>query len=1152
MLEFHLSRPARNTYQFKSLKYSSNGKVLFPNHQATRQFADEVNKTQASKRGEKKYVQAGQVNALATIQAIFHYIIKQYYTQNGPTLRDNLYANLIDELGKESLEDAIQYFVDEFPPQDVFQDVKKLPGYLNASTDGIPNKELALEEMMLAWLDNKNPAASPLKGFFDDKRLKKRSAYDQVQTGIQNFFSQLPPFGPEKQDLISMLRSPAIAKPESLKGQLEYIREHWGSWLGDFLLTLTGSLDMLREEEKLGFMDPGPTQLPDYASMANWGDLTEDERFSKDSDWMPRVVMIAKNSFVWLSQLSRFYGRPIDRLDQIPDETLDELANWGFTGLWLIGLWERSDASRRIKQLCGNLDAVSSAYSLSRYQIAERLGGMFAYNNLSERCGKRGIRLASDMVPNHMGIDSDWVYDHPDWFISQDESPFPSYSFEGPDLSQNSNVRINLEDHYYSRSDAAVVFKRYDHRNGQTKYIYHGNDGTSMPWNDTAQLDYINPQVREAVIQTILDVARKFPIIRFDAAMTLAKKHYQRLWFPIPGTGGDIPSRADHSMTKAQFDHAMPEEFWREVVERVAKEVPDTLLLAEAFWMMEGYFVRTLGMHRVYNSAFMNMLRNEENAKYRELIRSTLIYDPQILQRYVNFMNNPDEKTAVEQFGKGDKYFGICTLMATMPGLPMFGHGQLEGFSEKYGMEYYKPYWDETPDQELVEQHRRRIVPLLHQRWLFANVDNFRLYNFETEFGVDDNVFAYSNAAYGKAALVVYNNRYGSTSGWLRNSGEFLIKGIDPHLESTHLAAALGLQGTKGFVKFRDVVSGLTFLRELSEVKNRGLHFQLEAYNHQVLVDFELVDGQDIAQLCRHLDGKGVRNLEALRQEWILQPVLDPLRQLLSRENLTKLADCSLQKPGIQEALLDESVQTLNSVREKILVLEGKSVKANKNLDTVTKNLLTQIAELDKLGSGAGLAAFPRLRALFNNVQGMIRFDPRSHLMLFIWALLSGLATASDETEDVNSFQFFLDQNPVRKLIQEALRSVGYSDHEAWKNSQALMWMLTFKELPLVKTEKASRAAALALFEESLANQDFKDFLEVNRYQEIDWYNGERFKQMLSFWQTAQVIQVFADQTRKQPEIKARLENIQGIVIRLVQAGTLAEYQVAKLLNALS
>ena len=62
-----------------------------------------------------------------------------------------------------------------------------------------------------------------------------------------------------------------------------------------------------------------------------------------------------------------------------------------------------------------------------------------------------------------------------------------------------------------------------------------------MPWNDTAQLDYMNPVVREAVIQTILAVARKFPIIRFDAAMTLAKKHIQRLWFPEPGQGVPFP-----------------------------------------------------------------------------------------------------------------------------------------------------------------------------------------------------------------------------------------------------------------------------------------------------------------------------------------------------------------------------------------------------------------------------------------------------------------------------------------------------------------------------------------------------------------------------------------------------------------------------------
>src|SRR4029079_5783249 len=146
--------------------------------------------------------------------------------------------------------------------------------------------------------------------------------------------------------------------------------------------------------------------------------------------------------------------------------------------------------------------------------------------------------------------------------------------------------------------------------------------------------------------------------------MVLAKRHVQRLWFPLPGAGGSIPSRADNSMSPEEFEAVLPNGFWREVVDRVAAEVPGTLLLAEAFWLLEGYFVRTLGMHRVYNSAFMHMLRDEDGAGYRKVIKETIEFDPEILKRYVNFMSNPDEKLALQQFGKGDKYFGVATVLA--------------------------------------------------------------------------------------------------------------------------------------------------------------------------------------------------------------------------------------------------------------------------------------------------------------------------------------------------------------------------------------------------------------------------------------------------------------------------------------------------------
>ena len=170
----------------------------------------------------------------------------------------------------------------------------------------------------------------------------------------------------------------------------------------------------------------------DFSGLALDG---EPERFSPDKDWMPRLVIIAKNTYVWLDQLSKKYGRAITRLDQIPDEALETLAGWGLSGLWLIGLWERSQASQRIKQLTGNSDAISSAYSLYDYQIAQSLGGEAAYENLRDRARSRGIRLAADMVPNHTGIYSRWVIEHPDWFIDQDYSPYPAYTFNGPELS---------------------------------------------------------------------------------------------------------------------------------------------------------------------------------------------------------------------------------------------------------------------------------------------------------------------------------------------------------------------------------------------------------------------------------------------------------------------------------------------------------------------------------------------------------------------------------------------------------------------------------------------------------------------------------------------------------------------------------------------
>jgi len=866
--EFHVSAAIRRACGLDEALFQSTGNVVFANLAACQRFALAYNAQVDGRNHPERYLKVGQLNAMGLIDEIFHYVCRLYRLSRGRDYFDRAAAEIESAVGREGIDALLEAFVSEFPPLAVWKGTSSARDWLaSTADDGTPNRAIAIEELSLLRLANENPALEAFSPIFSDSALATNPAYLEAWDALRSWSARNPPFGPEGRDLISMLKSPIEYSPFDLKGQLEYIRTRWGDLLGDWLARLLAGLDLIAEEEKPGWAGGIGGGSPDMDAYV-YDDISKEyERFSPDRDWMPNVVLMAKSVLVWLSQLSRKYGRDIRRLDQIPDEELDELAKSGFTGLWLIGLWERSPASARIKQICGNPEAAASAYSLDGYDIAGELGGWEALERLRERAWRRGIRMASDMVPNHTGMDSRWVVEKPDLFLQTRECPFPGYDFRGENLSRDGRVGVYLENHYYTKSDCAVVFQRVDHQTGDVRYIYHGNDGTGMPWNDTAQIDFLNPAAREEVIQAILHVARNFPIIRFDAAMVLAKKHIQRLWYPEPGKGGDIPSRSQHALTREEFERRIPEEFWREVVDRCAREVPDTLLLAEAFWMMEGYFVRTLGMHRVYNSAFMNMLKREDNAKYRTTIKNTLEFDPEVLRRYVNFMNNPDEETAVAQFGKGDKYIGVCAMMVAMPGLPMFGHGQIEGFEEKYGMEYRRAYRDEVPDEELVERHRREIFPLMRRRRLFAGVEHFRLYDFWEGGAVNENVFAWSNRVGQERALILYNNVYGKAAGWVKDSAAYAVKGPDGSktLARGNLAEGLGISVRDGrFCLLREERAGLWFVRTAAELHDDGLYAELDGFKMQVFLDIrEVDDGPDGHYRALHteLAGRGVRDV---------------------------------------------------------------------------------------------------------------------------------------------------------------------------------------------------------------------------------------------------------------------------------------------------
>jgi glycosidase len=1118
--EFHISRECRKKYNIDNSLFSIRGNVVVADFRTARYVSQKINEIRIREGKTGSMVTAGQLNGLGLLHEILHFLIRYYEETENPGIMKRALEFLFSNNRAEDVDHTLLQFIKDFPPTVVYNEEISAEDYLTGQTGLKPNREIIIEEIYLLRIENLNPATSSLEELYSDKSLSSASIYHKIIEQSESFFRNEKPMGSENLSLFEFLRRPIIISPYSLEDQLNFIRNNWSFYIFElFNERLLSGRDLIQEDLRLfynpaGFEKPTPP-VPAYEFDNEYFDrlrrklqageeldsvesrfyYSEYEKFTHDVEWMPRVVMIAKNVYVWLNQLSSKYQREIRSLDQIPDEELNLIAEWNFTALWLIGIWERSSASKKIKQIMGNPEAAASAYSLFDYVIAADIGGEDAFQNLKYRAALKGIRLASDMVPNHTGIYSKWVIEKPDYFLQTPYPPYPSYAFSGPNLSADSRVEVRIEDKYYNHTDAAVVFQRKDTHTGDIKYIYHGNDGTHMPWNDTAQLNLLNPEVRESLIQTIMHVARKTPIIRFDAAMTLAKKHFQRLWFPQPGTGGAIPSRSDFAMTRDQLDQAIPQEFWREVVDRINSEMPDTLLLAEAFWLMEGYFVRTLGMHRVYNSAFMHMMMKEENEKYRLLIKNTLEFNAEILKRYVNFMSNPDEETAVNQFGKGDKYFGITIMMITLPGLPMFAHGQIEGYSEKYGMEYTRAYYNEYPDHYLIDRHKDEIFPLLKKRYLFSQVNNFQFYDFIDNSGnINENVFAFSNSEGDEKSFVVYNNSYIETRGTINHSFSKPYPGAG--YNSVKLSAALNLKNDNAtYYKVYEQRTRLQYLLSGRDIEESGLYIPLNGYEYRVYLEFEEIYDErgDFEKLYRYLDGRGVFSLQETLNEINLAPLHYALYDLFNEEsyngfrNFLRKSETS-EIPEILKNKLHNTLQEILNSGKMIFDKEVLYSGINKDMSRLRKKIPAK-----KSGKTDAKKKEKDNESLLNDDKTLAVMLPQ----LILYRIFVDSNTGIEKGYDL------FDKLLLNRVIFSSL-SRFMSPEDAGKNVHVIKITSSVRseELKRMFAGSSSRSKkSLKLFLSTMfSDNEIGSFLNLNEFKKKKYFNKERFEYLLDWF----------------------------------------------------
>src|SRR5580700_11299792 len=245
MMEFHISREARDRYQVSDVLFNFVGNVIFGNLAECRELAYRMSEA----RDKNEPVPPGALFAMGLIDEVSHALVAQYRKSRDPEVSGAALKWFSARMGEENVERLLKGFVAEFPNVAIYRGEAKLDEWLNGSTDGLTHREAVLEELILLWLANQNPAFKPFKELYDDRKLAASTPYKEVTSELKSYFATRPDTGMGRGNLLDLLRAPIEASPDSLSGQLAWIRENWTHYIGESLSKVLLATDVLKEEE---------------------------------------------------------------------------------------------------------------------------------------------------------------------------------------------------------------------------------------------------------------------------------------------------------------------------------------------------------------------------------------------------------------------------------------------------------------------------------------------------------------------------------------------------------------------------------------------------------------------------------------------------------------------------------------------------------------------------------------------------------------------------------------------------------------------------------------------------------------------------------------------------------------------------------------
>jgi len=267
----------------------------------------------------------------------------------------------------------------------------------------------------------------------------------------------------------------------------------------------------------------------------------------------------------------------------------------------------------------------------------------------------------------------------------------------------------------------------------------------------------------------------------------------------------------------------------------------------------------------------------------------------------------------------------------------------------------------------------------------------------------------------------------------------------------------------------------------------------------------------------------------------------DTIQRLFSSKITTKKS-----KPAT--AVLDEIetkyLELLNEIKN--------FTSSNRDVTEIARNVRNEvetILQLEDLNKSFSSSRSRNLKKALVFLKESLSENLFHCTILIGWTLVRYLGRIfTDEDYEAQS-RSWIDEWLLGKMINPVFHDLGFDETQSWQ-ALALIKILTSHQ-NWFQINKNKKGLGYRILKRFLEDQEVQQFLQVNRYQDVLWFNKEAFETLIGWLFEIAFIDITKNKTLSQKELVSTI-TVKFEIIKIWQkAEEQSNYQVEKLIEEL-